>query len=114
MKTSFDLCAFVYLKLNNRLLFSSFLVANIVFMPNKRVFDLTIRTRRVCQCTKFHTAAPVGKINALKGSFVNAVAQNVSPSCQILMLLLNPPALFLRDDLSEVDSPESYTRSAAA
>lgn len=65
-------------------------------------------------CTKFHTDAPVGKINALKGSFVNAVAQNVSPSCQILMLLLNPPLLFLRDDLSEVDSPEFYTRSAAA
>lgn len=65
-------------------------------------------------CMKFHTDAPVGKLNALKGSFVNAVAQNVSPSCQILMLLLNPPALFLRDDVSEVDSPEFYTCSTAA
>lgn len=65
-------------------------------------------------CTKFHSDAPVGKMNALKGRFVNTVAQNVSPSCQILMLLLNPPALFLCDDLSEVDSPEFYTGSAAA
>lgn len=58
---------------------------------------------------KLRTDTPVGKTNALIGGFVNAVAQNVSPSCQILMLLLNPPAPFHRDHLSEVDSPEFYT-----
>lgn len=61
---------------------------------------------------KFHTDALVGKVNLLKGGFVSAVAQNVSSSCQILMLLLNPPVLFLRDDLSEVDGPEFYTHAA--
>lgn len=61
---------------------------------------------------KLHTDTLVDKMNALKGGFVNAVAQNVSPSCQILMLLLNPPALFHHDDLSEVDGPEFYTHVA--
>lgn len=54
----------------------------------------------------------VGETNALKGRFVNAVAQNVSPSCQILMLLLDPSALFHHDDFSEVNCPEFYTHVA--
>lgn len=58
---------------------------------------------------KLRTDILIGKMNTLKGGFVNAVVQNVSPSCQILMLLLNPPALFHHDDLSEVDDPEFYT-----
>lgn len=108
MKTCSDLCALVYLKVNNLLLLLFlFSVGDIVFLPKKHTFDFTLHTQRVLPvCMKLRTDVLIGKMNTLKGGFVNAVAQNVSPSCQILMLLLNPPVLFHHDDLSELDRPE--------
>lgn len=108
-KTCSDLCALVYLKANNLLLLLFlFSVVDIVFLPKKKkhTFDFALHTRRALPaCVKLRADVLIGKMNAPKGGFVNAVAQNVSPGCQILMLLLNPPALFHHDDLSKVDSP---------